>query len=150
MAKVECAAGQLQISIEGGEAWVTKQFEAVIAQVSDLTSLAVSLPSGNGKAGNDAAPDDEPVGSLASHIKEHGGEKSQTRRFLATADWLRRKGDKSLKTSKVSAALKGNQQKKLSNPSQSLNDNVSQGFCEKDADGFFITPDGLKELGYRA
>lgn len=150
MAKIDLTAGSLQISVDGEEAWVAKQFENIIEKFPVLSSFAAAMPAKGGEPDLGADDTAKPVGSLATHIKEHGGDKSQTRRFLATADWLRRKGDKSLKTSKVSSALKDNQQKKLANPSQCLNDNVSQGFCEKDSQGFFITPEGLKELGYNA
>lgn len=149
MAKIELVAAGLQLSIEGDEAWVAKQFDAAAAKLPDLAALAASIPKPTTETNDANGGENGPVSSLASHIKEHGGEKSQPRRFLATADWLRRKGEKGLKTAKVSAALKENQQKKLANPAQCLNDNVSQGFCEKDSQGFFITPEGLKELGYK-
>lgn len=152
MAKVELAVGQLSFSADGAEEWVAKQFGVALAKFAELASIASKIssqPEGD-NGGGGSGEEDGPLGSLASHIKERGGDKSQTRRFLATADWLRRKGEKGLKTAKVSAALKENQQKRLANPSQSLNDNVSQGFCEKDSQGFFITQEGLKELGYKA
>ena len=68
-------------------------------------------------------------------------------RFLATAAWLSKRGEQELKTGLVSKALAGNHQKKVSNPAQYLNENVSKGFCEKNAKGFFITPEGWKALG---
>jgi hypothetical protein len=67
---------------------------------------------------------------------------------LATADWIRLKGEKNLKTSLVTKALQQNHQSKLSNPADSLSQNVAKGFCEKTTDGFFITPEGLKALGH--
>jgi hypothetical protein len=44
-------------------------------------------------------------------------------------------------------ALAKNHQKRLANAADCLNKNVAKGYCEKTADGFFITPDGLKHLG---
>jgi len=85
--------------------------------------------------------------SLASYLKEKAPDKNQTRRFLATADWLRLKGENNLKTSAISKALHDNQQKRLANASESLNRNVSQGFCEKTSGGgFFITQEGIEAL----
>jgi hypothetical protein len=42
--------------------------------------------------------------------------------------------------------LVDNQQKRLANPADCLNKNVSKGFCEKNDGGFYITPEGLKKL----
>ncbi len=67
---------------------------------------------------------------------------------MATADWLRLKGNQKLTTAMVGKALSDNQQKRLANSAESLNRNVAKGFCEKSVDGFFVTPEGLKELGY--
>ena len=69
------------------------------------------------------------------------------RRFLTTADWLRQRGETDLTTKKVSKALSDNRQKKLTNPSGCLNQNVAKGHCEKSDGGFYITPEGLKDLG---
>jgi len=85
--------------------------------------------------------------SLASHIRAKGADGSQMQRFLVTADWLRRRGQ-SLSASAIAKALTENQQSRLANPSDCLNKNVAKGFCEKTKDGFFITPEGLRELGY--
>ncbi len=85
--------------------------------------------------------------SLAAHIRSKGKETNQVHRFLVTADWLRRRGSGVLSTASVSKALSDNHQSKLTNPAECLNKNVSKGFCEKNKDGFFITPEGLKELG---
>jgi hypothetical protein len=84
--------------------------------------------------------------SLASYIKEKGGESNQVDRFLITADWLRRRGNSKLTTAAVSKALTDNHQKRLANPADCLNKNVSKGFCEKSDGGFYITPEGLKKL----
>ncbi len=86
--------------------------------------------------------------SLASYIREKGADGNQTQRFLVTADWLRRRGQ-ALSSGAVAKALTDNQQSRVSNPADCLNKNVGKGFCEKTKDGsFFITPEGLKELGY--
>jgi hypothetical protein len=86
--------------------------------------------------------------TLASYVRQKGGSENQVDRFLATADWLRQRG-KQLTTAAVTKALRDHHQKKLANPADCLNKNVSKGFCEKSGDGFFITPDGLQKLGHK-
>lgn len=149
MANIEISLGALRFSAEGEETWLTEQLQFAMGQFEHLAKLAAPMNSANANdGGTGAAANEKPVGSLASHIKEKGGESNQNQRFLAAADWLRRKGQTQLKTSLVSSTLKENQQKKLSNPSEALNQNVSKGFCEKAGSNFFITPEGLKHLGY--
>jgi hypothetical protein len=87
------------------------------------------------------------IGLLASFIKAAKGETKQVQRFLATAGWLFRRGETKLTTSAVSSALSENHQKRLGNPADCLNQNVSKGYCEKQGDGFFITPEGWRALG---
>jgi hypothetical protein len=87
--------------------------------------------------------------SLASHIRGKGADGSQTQRFLVTSDWLRRRGQSNLTSGAIAKALTENQQARLANPADCLNKNVAKGFCEKTKDGFFITPEGLRELGYK-
>lgn len=86
--------------------------------------------------------------SLATYIRTKGAEGNQVQRFLVTADWLRRRGQQ-LTSGAIAKALTDNQQSRLANPADSLNKNVAKGFCEKTKDGFFITPEGLRELGYK-
>ncbi len=85
--------------------------------------------------------------SLASHIRSKGADISQVLRFLVTADWLRLRGQP-LSTGTIAKALQDNHQSRLANPADCLNKNVAKGNCEKTKDGFFITPEGLRELGY--
>ena len=145
-ARIELELGTIKFSSEGTEAWVVKQFEYVISKLPELSQIAGSVaeqqPSAAaGPAARNASTEPQQVGSLASYIKAKGGESNQVQRFLATADWLRLKGEKALKTAVVSKALQDNQQRKLSNPADTLNQNVSKGFCEKTRDGFYITPE---------
>lgn len=99
-----------------------------------------------GGGGAAAAP--KSTASLASHIKSKAAEKNQTLRFLATADWLRLRGMETLTTAAVAKALLDNHQSRLGNPADCLNKNVAKGCCEKVNGGFYITPEGLKELGH--
>jgi hypothetical protein len=151
-AKIEFSFGTLTFSGEGQEDWVGKQLDKILEAAPKLSELHAPSLNGNnaaasaaGSGTSDSADFTEP---LASHIRTKGGESNQTQRFLATADWLRRRGVQTLTTAAVSKALSDNQQKRLGNPADCLNKNVAKGYCEKTKDGFFITPHGLKALGY--
>lgn len=106
----------------------------------------------NGRGdGPSSAPKDAAAkfdASLASYIRSKEAEGNQTLRFLVTSDWLRRRGRSILTSSGVAKALADNHQSRLANPADCLNKNVAKGFCEKTKEGFFITPEGLRELGY--
>lgn len=149
--KIRFQFGRLTFSGEGSEQWVASQLAFLLSKIPELTSvpeLAEASETTNQEGGAPQKP--VQVGSLASHIKAKGGESNQAVRFLATADWLRLKGEANLKTGLVSKALQENHQKKLANPADCLNKNVAKGFCEKAGDAFYVTPEGLKALGHDA
>jgi hypothetical protein len=143
--KIEVVLGPLSFSGEGDQAWLSEQLEKVLkaapevlgAQPQAAAAAAALAESTDGASFST---------SLASYIKEKGGESNQVDRFLITADWLRRRGNSKLTTAAVSKALTDNHQKRLANPADCLNKNVSKGFCEKSDGGFYITPEGLKKL----
>jgi hypothetical protein len=148
--KIQFQFGHLSFSGEGSESWLTKQLEFVIEKVGELGSIPdIVLAANDAEESQPKTKTTLQVGSLAAHIKGKGGDSNQNQRFLATADWLRLKGQTGLKANMVSKALQENQQKKLSNPADCLNQNVAKGFCEKTSDGFFITPEGLATLGHQ-
>jgi hypothetical protein len=143
---VTLSYGSVSFSAEGAEEWVSTQLDKILETATKLSQVPTA-PKGERK------PSLEEVGgpftaTLAGHIRAKNGEVNQVRRFLATADWLRLRKSEKLSTSAVAKALSDNHQKRLGNPSDCLNKNVSKGHCEKSGDDFFITPDGLKELGY--
>ena len=145
---VTLSYGSVSFSAEGAEEWVSTQLDKILETAVKLSQVAVSP-----KDDQRSPPGEIDAGSLftatlAGHIKAKNGEVNQVRRFLATADWLRLRKSEKLNTSAVAKALSDNHQKRLGNPSDCLNKNVSKGHCEKLGDDFFITPDGLKELGY--
>jgi len=151
-ASVDLTLGALTFSATGPPDWLGAQLDRVIAAATEMLDAGLVTvqeePESSLVASEPSMASEEFRGSLSSHIREKNGESNQVQRFLATADWLRRRGDQTLTTSKVSAALKEGHQKRLSNASDALNKNVGKGFCEKTSDGFFITPDGLSALGY--
>lgn len=144
--KIEVTVGAVRFSGEGDQAWLADQLDKVLKAAPEIATSAASVGSPAGPVG--AIAGGQLTTTLAAHIKKHGGEVNQVDRFLITADWLRLRGAANLTTAAVAKALKANQQKRLANPSDCLNKNVTKGNCEKANGGFFITPDGLKKLGY--
>jgi hypothetical protein len=149
--KVEFSIGSLRFAGEGDQNWVESQLDKILDKVPTLSAFVAQIGSGSGaESGNPGATGDASfTASLASHIKAQGAEQSRVKRFLATADWLRRRGGQALTTAAVAKALSDNHQKRLANPADCLNQNVTKGLCEKKGDGFFITPDGLVAMGYK-
>jgi hypothetical protein len=144
--KIQVTVGSVSFSGEGDPHWLAEQLDKVLKAAPDVAALQPAAP--NLSSGSIASPaGGSPAGTLASYLKAKGGDSNQNKRFLATADWLRLRNETQLTTAKVSRALSTNQQKRLGNPADCLNQNVRKGHCEKRGDGFFITPDGLKELG---
>jgi len=122
-----------------------------------MTLFGESAPTGaasvNGGSGTNSGQSASPLKfakSLATYLSEKQATSNQTLRFLATADWLRQKGQVPLTSTAVAQALKNNHQNRLGNPADCLNKNVARGFVEKDGKTFFITPEGLAHLGRQA
>jgi hypothetical protein len=155
--KVAVTVGGLSFSAEGDPQWLAEQLDKILkAAAAEVATGAPKAPADasqpgqgpqTGEAGTDAGGAfSEPLGR---YIAARGAANSQVKRFLATADWLRRRGATTLTTRAVTAALKDGAQRKLTNPADCLNQNVVKGFCKRAGRGFFITPDGLKSLGSR-
>lgn len=109
---------------------------------------AASSAGGSGTNNGQSAGAGKFSKSLATYLTEKQATSNQTLRFLATADWLRQKGQTPLTSSAVALALKNNHQHRLANPADCLNKNAAKGFVEKDKKEFFITPEGLASLGH--
>lgn len=144
-AKIDITIGELTFIAEGEQGWLAEQLQKVL---DAAPSLNRSIPEETTIAPAIETDDETFTEPLASHIRKKGGGSNQVKRFLATADWLRLRGEGKLTTRIVSKALKDQQQNRLSNPADCLNKNVGKGYCEKMDDGFFITEDGLRALGH--
>jgi hypothetical protein len=148
--KIEINVAGIVFSGQGEEKWLSAQLDKILATAAELSKLKpthapATLPAIKTSAvANVLAPSGS---TLASYIKAKSGDANQVKRFLAAAHWLQLRGETVLTTAKVAKALADNQQKRLANPSDALNQNVRKGHCEKTATGFFITPDGLSDLG---
>lgn len=149
--KIEVSLGPLSFSGEGDQVWLAEQLQKVLEAAPAVLGAQPPAAAAVGAQVQNAATataDATFTTSLSTYIKEKGGESNQVDRFLITADWLRRRGAAKLETAAVSKALTDNHQKRLANPADCLNKNVSKGFCEKSGGGFYITPEGLKKLGH--
>ena len=143
--KVELKIGNLSFSGEGNQEWLDKQVSKLLdaTSVQSVGTGQEAAPTPAGGAGQSPAA----IGSLASFLKAKDAGGKQVQRFLATGAWLFHREEKQLTTTLIAKALADNHQKRLGNPSDCLNKNVTKGHCEKTSDGFFITPEGWKELG---
>ncbi len=145
--KIEFSLGALSFSGEGETGWLSEQLDKVLSVAPKMDATQHSnLPDDPDR--HESNGDDNFTDSLATHIRKNNGDTNQVQRFLATADWLWRRGERHIKTSTVSKYLSDNQQKRLANPADCLNKNVSKGYCEKIGNEFLITPEGKKILGY--
>ncbi len=113
-------------------------------RIPELAKIASTQALGGGAAGGQAS---KSGGTLAAFLKAKGATSNQVRKFLSTAIWLHDRDKKDrLTTGDVTKALADNQQSRLSNASDCLNQNVGKGFCEKDGKGFYVTEEGRAEI----
>lgn len=147
-ARIEIKVGAVSFVGEGTESWLSAQLEKVIKHLPELVSVAPATE--NTDTGGDQSSSPAKKGSkvtLAAFLSTGDRKKSQARKFLSTAAWLHDSGKDRLATRDVSEALSKNNQGKLTNPAQCLNDNVGQGYCEKDGGQFYVTEEGRKAIG---
>ena len=148
LAKLDIKLGNLSFCGEGEQQWLTSQLEKLISAAGVL-SVVTSHPNARSTPQASSNADGSFQDSLATYLRAKSAEKNQVMRFLATADWLRRRGEENLASGLIARALADNHQSRLANPSDCLNQNVAKGFCEKKpGGGFFITPEGLRALGH--
>jgi hypothetical protein len=145
--RVDIKIGNLSFTAEGDQEWLSEQLTKIMKAASSV--IADTEGNGDRRPSNNAGPlaPANAIGSLAAYLKSAGGESKQVQRFLATAGWLSHRGMTNLTTAAVAAALSEHHQKRLGNPADCLNQNVAKGYCEKQKDGFFVTPEGWKALG---
>ena len=150
--KIEIKIGEVKFSGEGEPAWLSEQLDKILEKAEDLIALAPSKPSAPETPAAHQEADlkgHSEISSkpLATWLKEKNAETSQTVKFLATSVWLEAKGQNRLQTRDVTSALSNANQKRLGNAADSLNKNVSKGFCEKEGSQFYVTDEGKRSLG---
>ena len=142
-AKIEVKVGEISFHGEGSQEWLEKQLDKIIGKAEVL--LKISQVHSTHKDEHNASQLTKTGKNLAQFIKDHSLSKPIDI-FLATAIWLTIEKRQDRMTSKaISDALKAANQKKLSNPSQFLKQNVNKGFCELDGKTFFVTEQGKEK-----
>lgn len=154
-AKIEIKIGEIAFSGEGESSWLSDQLDKIMDRAEELMALAPvqAPPSTEAPATNLHKPADlsehNEIASqpLALWLKSKNADSVQTSKFLATAVWVEAKGQSRLQTKDVTSALSNANQRRLSNASDSLNQNVKKGFCEKEGKQFYVTEEGKRSLG---
>lgn len=154
-AKIEITIGQISFSGEGDSSWLSEQLDKILDRAENLLSLvpsqgihAVQEVNGVGhEAANFSGHAEIASKPLAIWLKEKGADTNQNLKFLATAIWIESKGQSRLQTKDVTSALSTANQKRLGNAAECLNQNVKQGFCEKEGKQFYVTEEGKRKLG---
>ncbi len=147
--KIEIKIGQIMFSGQGEQEWVAKQLDKILAQAEKLIQLAPAAGDDDGDSSSH-----KPMGkdtaiakkTLPAFLQEKNATTKQVKKFLSTAVWLEAKGQSRLETGDVTKALNDANQKRLGNPADCLNQNVTKGYCEKDGKQFFVTDDGKNSL----
>jgi hypothetical protein len=149
--KIQVKLGTIEFVGEGDETWLASQLDKLFERAPSLLKLVPVATENNGAEGSTPLVIEygEELKNipLATFLKSKNVGKNQVVRFLATAIWLTKRGSLMLTTADISRALSDNHQPKITNPSDTLNKNVGKGYCEKQGNQFFVTPDGLASLG---
>jgi hypothetical protein len=146
-AKIEIKVGGVSFTGEGSEAWLSSELDKVLKHLPTLVNAAPPARPENGDPDPVIAETKKARGTLASFLAAKNAKANQVRKFLATALWLHAGDKKRVSTTEVSKALSDNSQGSLTNPSQCLVNNVTQGFCERDGKQFYVTDEGRTEIG---
>lgn len=158
--RIEIKIGSIEFIGEGEQEWVTEQLDKILEKAENLES----------KIKNDrivAAPKEviEPVitehptdlfsapkpkrvipENLSTFLRKKDAVDKQRRKFLGAAVWLQLNGQQIIKTKEVTDALRAARQVKITNPSHQLNQNIAQGYCQKEGRGFYVTPQGVENI----
>jgi hypothetical protein len=142
---MELTLGNIHFTGEGEAAWLEKQVDKLLGYVKTVDS------------GHDSPSDDQTKSkthktkeTLSAYLKSSSVATNQVKKFLATACWLTSTGNKRPATGDITRALSDNQQGKLGNPADCLNQNVKKGFCVKEGKQFYVTEEGFASLGKNA
>lgn len=146
--KINIKIGHVEFSGEGNQEWLASQLDKILEKIPELLKIELAAPETPPKGqGGKATPKGGNLSTLATWLKDKSATTNQNKKFLATAAYLQLGGKERITTSEVTDSLKNNNQGKLGNASESLNQNVGKGHCEKDGKTFYVTPEGFKELG---
>ena len=150
-ARIKFKIGNIEFVGKGEQSWVTEQLDKVLERIP---SLATESKKSTPKAVVETPQvvkttpkvDASNLENLSTFLRKRDAIDKQRRRFLGTAVWLQLKGQQMIKTKEVTDALRAARQIKITNPSHQLNQNISQGFCQKEGQGFYVTPQGVENI----
>ncbi|PHR71161.1 MAG: hypothetical protein COA67_06925 [Lutibacter sp.] len=150
-ARIKFKIGNIEFVGEGEQDWVTEQLDKVLERIPSLATESKKIAP---KAVVETPQvvkttpkiDSSNLENLSTFLRKRDAIDKQRRRFLGTAVWLQLKGQQMIKTKEVTDALRAARQIKITNPSHQLNQNISQGFCQKEGQGFYVTPQGVENI----
>ncbi len=150
-AHIKFKIGNIEFVGKGEQSWVTEQLDKVLERIP---SLATESKKSTPKVVVETTQVDKVtpkidasnLENLSTFLRKRDAIDKQRRRFLGTAVWLQLKGQQMIKTKEVTDALRAARQIKITNPSHQLNQNISQGFCQKEGQGFYVTPQGVENI----
>ncbi|GAB1308494.1 hypothetical protein KH5_11770 [Urechidicola sp. KH5] len=155
--KIELKIGSFEFKCAGEQVWVDNK-------LSEFLDLAPNIQAEISEQIKNPTPTQEPSSypsdlfaiterkpkvipeNLSTFLRKKNAVEKQRRRFLGAAVWLQLNGKERVKTKDVTDALKMARQLKITNPSHQLNQNITQGFCQKEGPGFFVTPEGIEDI----
>jgi hypothetical protein len=144
VSKIQIKVGHVEFSGEGEQDWLSQELDKMLEKVPELLKIEPVIPASE-------VPADKPkikqsLGSLVTWLKEKNVGSNQVKKFLATASFLQINGKDRMTTADVSSALSKSNQGKLNNPSDKLLQNIGKGYCIREGNLFYVTPEGLNEL----
>ena len=162
-ARLEIKIGNIEFVGEGEQDWVTEQLDKMLERLPDLVNESKkSVPKIEAvKVSEQPSAQIQPTDlfsvttptpqraipeNLSTFLRKKDAIDKQRRKFLGTAVWLQQNGKQLIKTKEVTDALRAARQVKITNPSHQLNQNIAQGFCQKEGGGFYVTPQGVENI----
>jgi hypothetical protein len=161
--RLEFKIGKIEFVGEGEQDWVTEQLEKMLERIPALTKQNNAINSNVKSIISESSLDPEQITAnytpsqqtnspkaipenLSTFLRKKDCVDKQRRKFLGAAVWLQLNGKTIIKTKEVTDELKIARQIKITNPSHQLNQNINQGFCQKEGNGFYVTPEGVDNI----
>ncbi len=159
-ARIEIKIGSIEFIGEGEQNWVTEQLDKILERTKTIETLIKKEPK-IASTSQSISPSitSHPTDlfstqktsrtipeNLSTFLRKKDAVDKQRRKFLGAAVWLQLNGQQIIKTKEVTDALRAARQVKITNPSHQLNQNIAQGFCQKEGRGFYVTPQGVENI----
>ena len=158
--RIEIKIGSIEFIGEGEQEWVTEQLDKILEKAESLESKikkatimteqkeVITPVIAEHPTDLFSAPKPKRVipENLSTFLRKKDAVDKQRRKFLGAAVWLQLNGQQMIKTKEVTEALRAARQVKITNPSHQLNQNIAQGYCQKEGRGFYVTPQGVENI----